>query len=159
MTMRLEIRVNGQSRPVDTAPDRPLLHVLREDLGLTGTKYGCGEGACGACTVLLDSKPIRSCITLVSEVGQRSILTVEGLAEGDALHPVQEAFAKEGVLQCGYCGPGMILATVALLDDTPRPTDEQIIGALNGNLCRCCAYPAILEAVHDAARRMEVGGA
>jgi len=155
MTMKLEIRVNGQGRPVDTTPDRPLLHVLREDLGLTGTKYGCGEGACGACTVLVDGKPVRSCITPVSAVGEGSILTIEGLAEGDRLHPVQEAFAREGVLQCGYCAPGMMLATVALLGETPNPTDQQIISALNGNLCRCCAYPSILEAVRDAARRLE----
>jgi carbon-monoxide dehydrogenase small subunit len=145
--------VNGTRHTVTTDPARPLLDVLREDLGLTGTKYGCGEGACGACTVLLNGRPVRSCITPASDADGKPVTTIEGLAKGDALHPVQEAFAAAGVLQCGYCAPGMILTTVALLREHPRPTDEQIVEALNGHLCRCCTYPTILAAVRQAAGR------
>ncbi len=151
MPIDISLTVNGTAQSLATDPDRPLLEVLREDLGLTGAKYGCGEGACGACTVLLDGEPIRSCITRIQDVEGKSITTIEGLAEGDRLHPVQEAFAEEGVLQCGYCAPGMILTTVALLRDNPRPTDSQIKDALNGNICRCCTYPTILAAVRKAA--------
>src|SRR3990172_7906486 len=106
MAMRLAIRVNGQGRSVDTVPDRPLLHVLREDLGLTGTKYGCGEGACGACTVLLDGKAVRSCLVAAADAGGKSVVTIEGLAPAGTLHPVQEAFLAEGAIQCGFCTPG-----------------------------------------------------
>jgi len=153
MAENVTFTVNGSSETITTDPARSLLDVLREDLGLTGTKYGCGEGACGACTVLLDGKPIRSCITPAAEAAGKDITTIEGIAEGDQLHPVQEAFAEEGVLQCGYCAPGMILATVALLRDTPDPTDREITQALNGHICRCCAYPTILTAVRKAAGR------
>jgi aerobic-type carbon monoxide dehydrogenase small subunit (CoxS/CutS family) len=147
----MRLTVNGEGRTVTTEPERPLLDVLREDLGLTGTKYGCGEGVCGACTVLMDGSPVRSCITPAAKAEGKSITTIEGLADGDRLHPVQEAFMADGVLQCGYCGPGMILTTVALLRQNPRPTDEQIVEALNGNICRCCCYPDILAAVRRAA--------
>jgi len=151
MAVRITLAVNGKRRAVTTDPQRSLLDVLREDLGLTGTKYGCGEGMCGACTVLMDGKPVRSCITPAADAASKSITTIEGLADGGRLHPVQEAFLADGVLQCGYCGPGMILTAVALLDENPRPTDEQITEAMNGNICRCCAYPEIVAAIRRAA--------
>lgn len=143
--------VNGRGRTIKTEGDRPLLEVLREDLGLTGTKYGCGEGQCRACTVLLDGKPVTSCLTPVSAAAGKKVVTIEGLALGQKLHPVQEAFAAEGAMQCGYCVPGMILTTAALLEKNARPTDRQIVDALNGNLCRCSGYPRILAAVRRAA--------
>jgi carbon-monoxide dehydrogenase small subunit len=149
--VRVSLTVNGKRRSVDTEPQRPLLDVLREDLGLTGTKYGCGEGACGACTVLLDGEPTRSCITPAAAAEGKAITTIEGLAEGDRLHPVQEAFAEDGVLQCGYCAPGIILSTVALLQENPTPSDAEIVKALNGHICRCCTYPTIVAAVRKAA--------
>jgi aerobic-type carbon monoxide dehydrogenase small subunit (CoxS/CutS family) len=153
----IRFTVNGKARSVDTEPERPLLEVLREDLGLTGTKYGCGEGQCGACTVLLDKKATLSCVTPVRAVQGRKIVTIEGLAEGGKLHPVQQAFLDEGAMQCGYCTPGMVLRTVALLESYPRPTDAQIVEGLNGNLCRCNAYHRILAAVRRAAASAEKG--
>jgi aerobic-type carbon monoxide dehydrogenase small subunit (CoxS/CutS family) len=143
--------VNGKAQTVDTDPDRPLLEVLREDLGLTGTKFGCGEGQCGACTVLVDNEPTLSCLTPVSEVSGKKIVTIEGLAQGGKLHPVQEAFLEEGALQCGYCTSGMVLGTVAMLKATPHPSDDQIAQGLNGHLCRCNGYHRIIAAVHRAA--------
>ncbi len=143
--------VNGERRTVSTDPKRPLLQVLREELHLTGTKYGCGEARCGACTVLLDGQPVRTCTLPVADAQGKTITTIEGLATGDRLHPVQEAFLAEGAFQCGYCTSGMVMTTVALLKQTPHPTDEQILTALDGNLCRCCEYPKILKAVHRAA--------
>ncbi len=134
----IRLSVNGKTRSVDTEPERPLLEVLREDLGLTGTKYGCGEGQCGSCTVLLDGTPAVSCVTTVRAAEGRKIVTIEGLAEGGTLHPVQQAFLDEGAVQCGYCTPGMVLRTVALLH-------------LNGNLCRCSDYHRIMAAVQRAA--------
>jgi aerobic-type carbon monoxide dehydrogenase small subunit (CoxS/CutS family) len=153
MDATITFTVNGQKKTVTTDPRRPLLEVLREDLQLTGTKYGCGEAQCGACTVLLDGKPALSCVTPVASAQGRAVLTIEGLTEGDALHPVQEAFLAEEAFQCGYCTPGMIMATVGLLKETPNPTDEQILSALDGHLCRCCGYPKILKAVRRAAAR------
>lgn len=153
MNREFVLTVNGQRRSVNTEPDRPLLEVLREDLGLTGTKFGCGEGQCAACTVLLDGNTVMSCQTPVSEADGRTITTIEGLAEGDWLHPVQEAFLAEGGFQCGYCTSGMILATVALLRQVPEPTETQIRTWLGGHLCRCCGYPKILNAVHAAVSR------
>jgi aerobic-type carbon monoxide dehydrogenase small subunit (CoxS/CutS family) len=144
--------VNGEAREVDTSPDRPLLEVLREDLQLTGPKFGCGEGQCRACTVLLDGAPALSCITPVRSAAGKRITTIEGLAQGGKLHPVQQAFVEEGAMQCGYCTPGMILRTVALLERTPAPTRAQIFEALNGSLCRCNGYPRIVAAVEFAAR-------
>ncbi len=163
MNATINFTVNGRQRTVTVDPERPLLDVLREELQLTGAKYGCGEGRCGACTVLVDGKRTRSCITPAASVAGKDILTIEGLApakpasatEGQALHPVQAAFLAELAFQCGYCTPGMIMTTVALLRETPHPTDEQILTAVNGNLCRCCDYPRILKAVHRAA---EAGG-
>lgn len=146
----IRFTVNGKARSVDTEPERPLAEVLREDLGLTGTKYGCGEGQCGNCTVLLDNKAIFSCVTPVRAAQGRKILTIEGLAGDVRLHPVQQAFLDEGAIQCGYCMPGMILRTVALLESNPRPTEAQIVEGLNGNLCRCSGYHRILAAVRRA---------
>jgi aerobic-type carbon monoxide dehydrogenase small subunit (CoxS/CutS family) len=148
----LRLTVNGKVRTVKTQADRPLLEVLREDLGLTGTKYGCGEGQCRACTVLLDGRAVTSCQMPVSAAaGKKKIVTIEGLAAGERLHRVQEAFAAEGAMQCGYCVPGMILTAAALLERDAHPSERQIIDALNGNLCRCCGYPRILAAVRRAA--------
>jgi len=147
----IQLSVNGKTRSVDTEPERPLLEVLREDLGLTGTKYGCGEGQCGSCTVLLDGKPTVSCVTAVRAAEGRKIVTIEGLAEGGTLHPVQQAFLDEGAVQCGYCTPGMVLQTVALLENHPKPTDAQIVDGLNGHLCRCSDYQRIMAAVRRAA--------
>jgi len=147
----IRLSVNGKARSVDTEPERPLLEVLREDLGLTGTKYGCGEGQCGSCTVLLDGQPTVSCVTTVRAAEGRKIVTIEGLAEGGTLHPVQQAFLDEGAVQCGYCTPGMVLQTVALLQNHPKPTDAQIVDGLNGNLCRCSDYQRIMSAVRRAA--------
>ena len=147
----IRFTVNGTAHSVDTEPDRPLLDVLREDLGLTGTKYGCGEGECGACTVLLDNQAIFSCVTPVSEAQGRKVTTIEGLAAGGKLHRVQQAFLDEGAMQCGYCTAGMIVQTVALLETHPRPTQAQIVEGLNGHLCRCNGHHRILAAVERAA--------
>jgi len=150
MDTTIAFTVNGQPATVTSDPQRPLLDVLREDLKLTGAKYGCGEGASGACTVLMDDKPVTSCNTPVAKAAGTKIVTIEGLSKGDELHPVQEAFLAERAFQCGYCTPGMVLATVALLSETPSPTDEQIASALNGHLCRCCGYERIIKAVRRA---------
>jgi aerobic-type carbon monoxide dehydrogenase small subunit (CoxS/CutS family) len=143
--------VNGKERRVNTDPDRPLLEVLREDLKLTGTKYGCGEGQCRACTVLIGGKPTITCTTPVRTAAGKSIVTVEGVAAGERLNKVQQAFIDEGAMQCGYCIPGMVLRTVALLEATPKPTETQIVDALDGSLCRCCNYPRMIAAVRKAA--------
>ncbi len=148
---QIRFTVNGRERTVDTPSDRPLLEVLREDLKLTGTKYGCGEGQCRACTVMLDGRAIVSCVTPVRAAAGRKIITIEGLMNGAGLHRVQQAFVDEGAMQCGYCTPGLIIRTVALLEAHPKPTEAQVIEALNGNLCRCCGYPRILAAVRRAA--------
>ncbi|MGI8605158.1 MAG: (2Fe-2S)-binding protein [Verrucomicrobiales bacterium] len=148
----MKFTLNGKPQNVSTDSRRTLLEVLREDLDLTGTKYGCGEGACRACTVLIDGKPVRSCLTEISEVEGRKVQTIEGLANNGNLHPVQEAFVKEGAMQCGYCVPGMIVSTVALLERNPSPSREQIVEALNGNICRCCGYLNLLNAVERAAK-------
>jgi len=152
----LQLTVNGKPHRISTDPRRSLLEVLREDLGLTGTKYGCGEGQCRACTVLIEGNPVTSCLTPLSAIAGRKIETIEGLAGNGALHPVQEAFVKEGAMQCGYCVPGMIMSTVSLLRRNPQPTQAQIITALNGNLCRCCGYGNILKAVELAAQSHKV---
>ncbi len=150
----VRFKVNGEERSVTTEPDRPLLDVLREDLQLTGTKYGCGEGQCGACAVYVDGEPARSCILPVGSVAGKSITTIEGLARGDALHPVQQAFLDEGAMQCGYCMSGMVLAAAALLRHKPDPTDEEIVAGMNGHLCRCNGYVKIVRAVRRAAVAM-----
>jgi isoquinoline 1-oxidoreductase subunit alpha len=150
--MALTLVVNGSQHQVDAPPDEPLLYVLRNRLELTGTKYGCGEGQCGACTVLLDGDPVRSCITPASAAAGKKITTIEGLASGEHLDPVQQAFLETEAFQCGYCTPGMILSTVALLRKSKaKLTDKEIIAHMNGNICRCGTYGRILEAIHAAA--------
>jgi aerobic-type carbon monoxide dehydrogenase small subunit (CoxS/CutS family) len=151
MAAKITLIVNGQSRTVETDPERPLLDVLREDLEIMGPKYGCGEGQCGACTVLMDGKRTLSCITPAAAADKKKITTIEGLANGDSLHPVQQAFLDEGAIQCGYCTPGMILSAVALLQENPQPTDDEITEWMNGNICRCNGYAKILNAVRRAA--------
>jgi len=142
--------LNGQARRVVTDPDRPLLDVIREDLELTGTKYGCGQGQCRACTVLVDGRATLSCITPVRAIAGKSIVTIEGLAAAGKLTPVQQAFLDEDAMQCGYCTPGMIMQTTALLASNPKPSEGQIVEALNGSLCRCTGYPRIVAAVRRA---------
>jgi aerobic-type carbon monoxide dehydrogenase small subunit (CoxS/CutS family) len=151
---RLVLTVNGARRSVEAPPDESLLSVLRNRLELTGTKYGCGEGQCGACTVLLDGRSARSCRTQVSEAAGKKITTIEGLANNGRLHPVQAAFLEAEAFQCGYCTPGMIVATVGLLERNPDPSEEDIVGQLTGNICRCGTYSRILTAVRQAAVRM-----
>ncbi len=143
--------LNGAATTVRSDPERSLLEVLREDLDLTGTKYGCGEGSCRSCTVLVDGRPLASCQVPVAKVEGKDIVTIEGLAKGEMLHPVQQAFIDEGAMQCGYCIPGMILTAVALLRTNAAPTRDQIVEWMNGNLCRCCNYPSIVRAVEKAA--------
>ena len=143
--------VNGRPYEIILESHVTLLEVLRDQLGLTGTKYCCGTGSCGACTVLVDGKPILSCLTLAATVKDKNILTIEGLAEGDTLHPIQRAFIDYGAMQCGFCSPGMILSAKALLDENPNPTGEEIKEALAGNLCRCTGYVKIIDAVLAAA--------
>ena len=146
------LTINGKARRFSTPPDRTLLEVIREEFELTGTKYGCGEGACGACTVLVDGKRTFSCGTAVREVFGKKLQTIEGLSpDGEALHPVQKAFCDEGAFQCGYCTAGMIMSTVALLGRKPSPTDEEIVDGMNANICRCCSYVKIVAAVKNAA--------
>ena len=147
----LTLLVNGTERKVEAQAGEPLLWVLRDGLGLTGTKYGCGEGQCGACTVLLDGKPVRSCRTAAESATGKKILTIESLAENGKLTPLQQAFLDEEAFQCGYCTPGMIMSAHALLSATPQPSDEEIIRQMNGNICRCGTYPRIVAAVHRAA--------
>jgi isoquinoline 1-oxidoreductase alpha subunit len=146
----MKLVVNGQEREVDAPPDMPLLWVLRDVLGYTGTKFGCGMAQCGACTVHLDGKPARACVTPVSAVGSRAVTTIEGLSP-DGTHPVQQAWAEVDVVQCGYCQSGQIMTAAALLAENPRPTDEDIDAALSGNICRCGAYQRIRAAIHRAA--------
>jgi aerobic-type carbon monoxide dehydrogenase small subunit (CoxS/CutS family) len=150
MDMTMTITVNGRKRTVTTDPQRSLLDVLREDLKLTGPKYGCGEGQCRACTVLVDGKAVASCVTPVAEADETSVVTIEGLAQGETLHPVQEAFLAENAFQCGFCTPGMILGAVALLNEKPHPSEAEIRSRLDRHLCRCCHYPTILKAIHRA---------
>jgi aerobic-type carbon monoxide dehydrogenase small subunit (CoxS/CutS family) len=157
MTAVKALHVNGAAKPVDADPARTLLSVLRDDLGLTGAKYGCGEGHCGACTVLIDGKAVRSCSTRVEAAEGKKVSTVEGLAAGEKLHAIQEAFLNVGALQCGYCTPGMIMSALALLTSNPEPTREEIIRGMNGNICRCGTYNRIIAAVEQAAKSMKGG--
>ena len=150
MTSVLELQVNGQTHRIEADPAKSLLSVLRDDLDLTGSKYGCGEGECGACTVLLDNRPVRSCVTPVGNVGARPVVTIEGLERNGTLHPVQAAFLAETALQCGYCTAGMIMSTVGLLNRQPSPSDDEIRRALEGNICRCGTYPRVTAAVKRA---------
>jgi nicotinate dehydrogenase subunit A len=149
--MAFSLLVNGVERIAEVSPDESLLNVLRDHLELTGTKYGCGEGQCGACTVLVEGSSVRSCRMKVSAANGKKITTIEGLARGNRLHPVQQSFLDVEAFQCGYCTPGMILSAVALLERTPHPTEKQIIAHMNGNVCRCGTYQRIVEAVQRAA--------
>jgi len=150
--MPVTLSINGSEHQVDVPADTKLLYVLRENLGLTGTKYGCGEGMCGACTVLLDGKPARSCQAPLNTVVGKKITTIEGLEQNGKLHPIQEAFLKFEAFQCAYCTSGMIMSAVALLSKNPKPTDQQIISGMEGNVCRCGTHPRIVEAIRQAAQ-------
>ncbi len=154
MDAKITLIVNGKEKTVVTDPQRPLLDVLREDLHVTGPKYGCGEGQCGACTVLMDGKRTLSCVTPVSMANKKKITTIEGLAEGNSLHRLQQAFLDEGAIQCGYCTPGMILTATALLNENPHPTDRQITEWMDGNICRCNGYTKIFNAIRRAAAQI-----
>ena len=147
------LRVNGKTQTVSVEPDTPLLYILRNDLGLNGAKFGCGLAQCGACTVLVDGRPVRSCSTPVSAV-KGAVLTIEGLGTAENPHPLQRAFIAEQACQCGYCGAGMVMSAKALLDRNKRPSDAQIKQALNGNLCRCASHNRIVRAVQRAAKEM-----
>jgi len=143
----VSLNINGQVEIFEIAPHTTLLEVIRDDLQLTGTKCGCEDGTCGACTVLLNGAPVRSCLLLAAEVQGQEIVTIEGLSKGEKLHPVQEAFVKYGGMQCGFCAPGMILTAKALLDKNPSPTEREIRQAISGNLCRCTGYTKTVESV------------
>jgi nicotinate dehydrogenase subunit A len=154
-----ELHVNGSKREINADAERNLLSVLRDDLDLTGSKYGCGEGRCGACTVLIDGQPTRSCITRLAATDGKKVQTIEGLTEGgDKLHPVQEAFLKEGAMQCGYCTSGMIMSAMGLLSKEGKPGREEIARSMNGNICRCGTYARIVDAIELATKAMKGGG-
>ena len=153
----MELLINGVRHQVDAEPDRTLLTVLRDELDLTGTKYGCGEGQCGACTVLIAGLPARACQTRAGALKGKPVTTIEGLAMGERLHPLQEAFLEKQAMQCGYCTPGMILSGVALLARNPQPNREEIVSFLQGNVCRCGTYPRIIAAIQLAAIQMAAG--
>lgn len=155
--MATQFKVNGQDRSVEVSPDTPLLWVLRETLGLTGTKYGCGMAQCGACTIHLDGEAVRSCVTPVSRAAGKSVTTIEGLPAVLA-HPLQQAWINEDAPQCGYCHSGQIMAAAVLLRENSRPTDTDIDNAMAGNICRCGSYPRIRRAIHQAAKQMSGGG-
>ena len=153
----ISLTINGEVCEVLVAPQRTLLEVLRDDLGLTGTKHACGTGECGACTVLIDSKPMLSCMTLAADLNGRDVVTIEGLSEAEKLHPIQESFVEFGAIQCGYCTPGFVMTVKALLDENPNPSEEEVRWYLRGNLCRCTGYAKIVEATLKAAERMRGG--
>jgi len=153
-----ELHVNGTKLRIHADADRSLLSVLRDDLDLTGSKYGCGEGQCGACTVLIDGQATRSCVTKVGAAAGKKITTIEGLAKNGRLHPLQEAFLEADAMQCGYCTPGMIMSSVALLSKNPSASEQEIVKFMEGNICRCGTYPRIVAAVRKAAQSMKGGG-
>ena len=155
--MILTLTVNGEPRRVEIAPDRLLIDVLREDLGLTGTKEGCSIGVCGACTVLIDGQTMSACLTLAATLQNTQVLTIEGLAKGAKLHPLQQAFIEHGGFQCGFCTPGQIMAAYALLQEHPDPTDAELKDAMLGNLCRCTGYYKIIDSIRAAARSLGSG--
>jgi carbon-monoxide dehydrogenase small subunit len=156
--MLIRFRCNGKLVQVDVEPEARVLDVLRDELGLTGTKEGCGRGECGACTILLDGRPVNSCLLLAGKIEDREIVTIEGVAgEEGSLHPIQEAFLDVGAVQCGFCTPGMVVSTKALLDANPAPEVEEIEEALSGNLCRCTGYGKIVDGVLEASKRMRQG--
>jgi carbon-monoxide dehydrogenase small subunit len=151
----IQLTVNGEPVEAAVEPNQTLLQFLRDDMGLTGTKHGCGLGDCGACTVIVDGMPVNSCLVLAVQAAGRDVLTIEGLAENGKLHPIQQAFVDTGAIQCGFCSPGMILSAKALLDSNPKPTEHEIRTAISGNLCRCTGYQKIVEAVQEAAKTIE----
>jgi aerobic-type carbon monoxide dehydrogenase small subunit (CoxS/CutS family) len=153
MTKPIRFQLNGKPTTLETDEDRTLLWVLRTDLGLTGSKYGCGVGVCGSCTVVVDGKTVRSCQASLKEVQDTEVTTIEGLARGSELHPLQQAFVDHGGLQCGFCTPGMIMSAYGLLLADPRPSREKVVDAMEGNLCRCSAYKRILEAIESVAAK------
>ena len=153
----IELKVNGINHKLEVEPQRTLLEVLRENLGYTGTKKSCGSGDCGACTVIINGKAVLSCLTLAVEAQGKDIVTIEGLASGDKLHPIQQAFLDSGAIQCGFCTPGFVLSAKALLDENKKPTREEIRKAIAGNLCRCTGYVKIVEASESAANVMRQG--
>ncbi|MEL7567286.1 MAG: (2Fe-2S)-binding protein [Dehalobacterium sp.] len=155
MNRDINLKVNNKTYNIHISPKRKLVDVLREDLGLMGTKYGCGEGECGVCTVLMDGKAVNSCLLLAVEADGTHITTVEGLAEEGEMHPIQKAFVDAGAVQCGFCTPGAVMSAKALLDENPRPNEEEIKIALSGNFCRCTGYAGIIKAVRLAAERMK----
>ena len=152
MKQGIPLTVNGETYEVMIKPSETLLEVLREKLGLTGTKHGCDNGKCGACTVLIDGKAVRSCLTLAISVRDREITTIEGLADNGNLHPIQKAFIEHGAVQCGFCAPGMIMFTKSFLEENPEPQDQEIREALSGNICRCTGYVKIIEAIKAASK-------
>lgn len=153
----MEIKLNGEVKTFDVDPDTPLLWVVRDEIGLTGTKFGCGMGLCGACTVHLNGQAIRSCVMPISAVAGQEITTIEGLSEGETLHPVQQSWIDHNVPQCGYCQSGQLMSASALLANNPNPSDEDIDLAMSGNICRCGTYPRIKAAIKDAASNMQAG--
>ena len=158
MSKVTELFVNGKNVRVDVDGERNLLSVLRDELDLTGSKYGCGEGQCGACTVLLDGVPTRSCITAVGGVGRKKVTTIESLERDGRLHPLQEAFLKMDAMQCAYCTPGMIMSSYALLQKKPNPSEDEIVRSMNGNICRCGTYQRIIAAIKEGAKALQQGG-
>ncbi len=154
MKQEIEFTINGKRRKLIVKPNDLLLNVIREDLGLAGTKYGCGTGECGACTVLIEGEPVLSCLTLAVTVDKKKVATIEGIGTDENPHPLQQTFVEAGAIQCGYCTPGMILSAKALLDKNPNPTEDEIKRAIGGNLCRCTGYVKIIEAIELAAKRM-----
>jgi carbon-monoxide dehydrogenase small subunit len=154
---QIELTVNGKTYELTIQPHRTLLEVIRDELKLTGTKEGCGLGECGACTVIMDGRTVNSCLVLAAEADGKQITTIEGLAEGDKLHPIQEAFIEHGGLQCGFCTPGMIMSAKALLDENPSPDEEEIRRGIAGNSCRCTGYTKIIESIKAAAKNMQGG--
>lgn len=158
MSERIELQVNGTKHSVTAGPNDRLLEILRDDLGLTGSKYGCGEGSCGACTVVIDGRAVRSCVTLVGQCAGKQITTIEALEQDGKLHPLQQAFLDAGAMQCGYCTAGMIMNGVALLSDNTSPSRRQIVEAMEGNICRCGTYGRIVAAIEQVAAG-KTGGA
>ena len=158
MKEKIKFELNGKPIEMEVEPDRKLLWVIRTELNLTGTKYGCGEGYCGACTVLINNEAVRSCSTQVSDVAGKKVVTIEGLAKGKILHPVQKAFVEHDALQCGYCTPGMIMNAVGFLNQNPNPSREDIIWGMEDNLCRCGAHNRILDAVEAASKELKNKG-
>lgn len=156
MAAQIRLKINGRQHTVEASPPRPLLTCLRDELELTGAKYGCGEGQCGACTVLLNGQPTRSCTLGLASIGGKEIRTVEGLSSGNNLTPLQQSFLDHGAFQCGFCTSGMLMSATALLEKTPHPTDEEILSAMHGNICRCGMFLRIMAAIRTAAGKVKV---